>query len=251
MRRIFCNRKYSGYVWHFIFVGLFIGLSLLFAGFLKGSAWYTVSSALRLIFGTAILITASKLFGRSPKDILSMKNTGKALIAGAGFLLFFLYYMVTVASGIGKIAGLTTGLFVTKVILQQLTTGFYEELNYRFLLLEGIKHTKNNAGIRIGLVFLSSILFGLLHCATGWDTYRFLQTGAIGFAFAVIFVNSGNIVIPMLLHFLYDIIANMTDFIEWEHNAFFDNVSSVFEIALVVMFVISLVTLIIGCKKKS
>ena len=30
MRRIFCNRKYSGYVWHFIFAGLFIGSSIIY-----------------------------------------------------------------------------------------------------------------------------------------------------------------------------------------------------------------------------
>ena len=101
----------------------------------------------------------------------------------------------------------TFGTFLSRIILQQISTGFYEELNYRFLLLEGIKYSKNNIGTKLLFVMISSVLFGLLHCLTGWNTYTFLQTGAIGFAFAVIFVKSGNILIPMILHFIYDVIA--------------------------------------------
>ena len=143
----------------------------------------------------------------------------------------------------GKITGLTAGILFSRIILQQAATGFYEELNYRFLTLEGLKHTRNTPGMKLLFVMASTILFGLLHCVTGWDTYTFLQTGAIGFAFAVIFVRSGNIVVPMILHFVYDIIANLTGYIEWHHNPLFDNMSAVFEIMLVLMTVISAVIL--------
>lgn len=122
-------------------------------------------------------------------------------------------------------------------------------MNYRFLLLEGLKHTRNTVGMKIMFVMTSTVLFGLLHCVTGWDTYRFLQTAAIGFAFAVIFVRSGNIVIPMILHFVYDIIANTVPYVEWNHNPVFDNISSVFEVMLVFMFVISAVLLFLPEKK--
>ena len=251
MRKVFMNKKYSGFIWHILFAGLFIGLSLWFLEYTSGVTWYLISSSLRIVFGVTILIVSSGLFERKPADILSFGKTKEAIFAGAGFLLFFLYYIILVASGLGKITGLTTGVLLTKIFLQQATTGFYEELNYRFLLLEGLKYTKNNVGTKLLYVMISSILFGLLHCVTGWNTYTFLQTGAIGFAFAVIFVRSGNIVVPMILHFIYDIIARTAVYIEWDHNPVFDNMNSIFEIMLAIMFVISAVILILTEKKRS
>ena len=79
---------------------------------------------------------------------------------------------------------------------------------------------------------------------TGWDTYRFLTTAAIGFAFAVIFVKSGNIVLPMILHFVYDLLVHITSFVQWNHNPFFDGICAWAEAAYAVMFIVSLIILI-------
>lgn len=73
---------------------------------------------------------------------------------------------------------------------------------------------------------------------------------AIGSAFAVIFVKSGNILIPMILHFLYDVIANMAGYVEWNHTPAFDNLYSIFNIMLGVMFIISSIILIVPERKK-
>ncbi len=249
MRKIFMDRRFSGYIWHFLFAGLFIGLSLYISEYTKGVTWYLISSLLRIIFGITILIVSAGLFERKIPDILSFSKTKEAIFAGIGFLIFFLYDGFVVISGIGKITGLTTGILLSRIILQQATTGFYEELNYRFLLLEGLKYTEDKVGTKSMCVMISAILFGLLHCVTGWNTYTFFQTGAIGFAFAVIFVKSGNILIPMILHFVYDVIANTAGFVEWNHTSVFDNLSSIFPIMLAIMFVISAVILIVPEKK--
>ena len=250
VRKIFSNKKFSGYIWHILFAGVFITLSLIFIEYTQGVTWYLISSTLRIIFGIAILIVSSKLFERKPADILSFRNTKEAIFAGAGFCLFFLYYLIIFASGFSRITGLTAGVLLTKIILQQATTGFYEELNYRFLLLEGLKYTKNKTGTKLIYVLISSVLFGLLHCVTEWNTFTFFQTGAIGFAFAVIFVKSGNIVVPMISHFIYDIFARTAPYVEWNHNPVFDNMNSIFGIMLAVMVVISAVILILPEKIK-
>ena len=80
---------------------------------------------------------------------------------------------------------LPIGIFLSKVLLQQAATGLYEELNYRYLLLNGMEYSNNGLGLKMFFTLGSAVLFGLLHCVTGWNTYTFLQTGAIGFAFAV------------------------------------------------------------------
>ncbi len=250
MRRIFADKRYSGYVWHFVFAGVFIGLSLLINDYIHGVTWYLISTVLRIVFGVAILAVAKRFFGIKASEIISLGNMKGAILAGTGFLAFFLYYVITVAAGFGKTEGLTLGIFLTRILLQQAATGFYEELNYRFLLLEGVKYSKNNTAAKILSVLISTVLFGLLHCVTGWNTYTFLQTGAIGFAFAVIFVKSGNILLPMILHFLYDVISNTAKYVEWNNNPVFDNLNSVFEIMLAAMFVISAVILFLPGKKK-
>ena len=48
--KILTNKKYSGFIWHLLFAGLFIGLSLLFLEFTEGVKWYLISAALRIIF---------------------------------------------------------------------------------------------------------------------------------------------------------------------------------------------------------
>lgn len=244
MKKILCNKRYSGFVWHLIFALPFVGLSLLFLQFTQGVTWFLISSVLRIVFGAGILIVAGRLFELAPADIISNKNLRSALIAGAGFLLFFLYFIVQVVSGFGRLTGLTIGIFLTKVLLQQLTTGFYEELNYRFLLLEGLKYTANTTRYKLIYVFASTVLFGLVHCIPSWDTYTFLTTGAIGFAFAVIYVKSGNIVLPMVLHFVYDFLIKMAAFVQWRPNPVYYGICDCSDIAYVVMFMISLVFLI-------
>ena len=244
MKKILFNKRYSGFVWHLIFTLPFVGLSLLVLHFTQGVTWFLISSVLRIVFGTGILIAASRLFELTPTDIISNKNLKSALLAGSGFLLFFLYFIVQVVSGFGRLTDLTIGIFLTKVFLQQLTTGFYEELNYRFLLLEGLKYTANTTRHKLICVFASTVLFGLVHCIPSWDTYRFLTTGAIGFAFAVIYVKSGNIVLPMVLHFVYDFLIKMATFVQWRPNPVYNGSCDCADIAYAAMFLFSLVILI-------
>ena len=51
MRKILWDKRYSGFVWHLVFVLPFIGLSLLFMQLTKGVTWFLISSALRTVFG--------------------------------------------------------------------------------------------------------------------------------------------------------------------------------------------------------
>ena len=224
---------------------VFVGISLLFLQILDGTAWYLFSSALRLLFGILILFLGKKLYGTTARELFSFKNSLPALIAGTGFLLYFAYFLVDLGFGIERLSGLTLGLFVSKVLLQQLTTGFYEELNYRFLIGKGYFHGKQTALRRLFYGLLSFLLFGLVHIVGGWDSYRFFLTGTIGFSFAVMYLRSGNLLIPMLLHAVYDMFANLDSFIQWSQSEIFRAVNAAFDVMLILLFAVSLVLLLI------
>lgn len=244
MKKLLCNKKYSGIFWSIIIAFLFIGISSGVNRVLHGNHWYLFSSLIRVVFGLIILFVGKKLYGRSIKDMIGFEQYEAALIAGLGFIIYLVYYVIDVCSGIKAITGLSMGILISHLVLQQLTTGFYEELNYRFLILEGFFYGKNSIRNKIIYAFLSFLVFGAVHTIDGWDTDVFLLTGTIGFAFAVMYIKSRNIIIPMIFHFIYDVFANLTIYIEWNDSALFVMINSVFEIMLVVMFLVSFIMLI-------
>lgn len=249
MKKILCNKKYSGILWAIVVASIFVAISLLGKQFLSGTFWFVFSSVLRFIFGFLILFIITKLYDTPIKEVLSISGSKKALVAGSGFLVFFLYYLIVWCSGIKSIARLTIGLLLSRVILQQIATGFYEELNYRFLVLEGYYYGAQNIKNKLLYSFVSFLLFGAVHVVDGWSTYRFLQTGVIGFAFAVMYLKSRNIVFPMILHFIYDVFANLTSYIEWNNSTVFVTMNSMFDIMLIIMFVISFIMLLVDTKR--
>lgn len=251
MKQILRSKKYSGILWAVIIAAVFTGIQLWVMRFLSGTPWYLFSSFSRFAFGFLILFVVLKLYGRTPGKVLSVKGSKAAFIAGSGFLLYFLYYLLTWFSGIESIVGLTAGLFISRIIMQQLATGFYEELNYRVLILEGYFYGAQTVWRKIIYAFISFFLFGAVHVVTDWSIYRFLQTGIIGFAFAVMYIKSGNVLIPMILHFLYDIFANLTDYAAWNNSALFINLNSIFDIVLLLLFVASLTLLLRKGKDKT
>ena len=245
MKTVLLDKRFCGIIWAVVLGAAFLMLSQIIGNFAHGVPWYLLSSMLRAAFGIIILILGTRLYGKLAKDILSFHNSRIAVLSGLGFLVFLLCYMAAVCIGCRGISGLTAGLFFARILLQQLTTALYEELNYRFLILEGYFHGSKSVWSRLSYALVSFLVFGLAHVTTGWSPSAFLLSGAIGFAFAVIYLKSGNIVVPMLLHFVYDIPANMTSYIEWKDSASLASMNSMLEIVLAVMFLISLVTLVI------
>ena len=74
MKKLFLSRQFGGILWHFVFAGLFIGISLILLEVMEGVTWYLVSTALRVLFGLAILRVSTKLFWKDWRDILSFRN---------------------------------------------------------------------------------------------------------------------------------------------------------------------------------
>lgn len=239
VKKLIGNKKTNGILLAIIFSATFIAISLVASNFFSGTSWFIFSSVLRLLFGIAILLLVWKIYGKSPKKLLTFTNTKFALFSGIGFMLYFVYYLIDYAVGFESVAGLSVGIVLSRILLQQITTGFYEELNYRVLILEGYNYGEKTVRRKVIYALISFVIFALIHVISGWSTFRFMQTGAIGFALAVIYLNTGNIIIPMILHFIYDIFANLAEYVTWKNSEIFTNINSVFSIALFIMFVIS------------
>lgn len=245
MKKAFVDIKYTGILWSILFNAIFVILSLIGLQFLEGISWFLYSSILRIVFGVIILFAIKRIYGKSVKEIINLHNWKSALIAGIGFLIYFIYYIILFLTGIKNIVGLSIGLLISQVFLQQFATGFYEELSYRFLILEGFFYQTNKSVIvKLLYAAISFVLFGVVHVVTGWSLYTFIFTGIIGFAFATVYLISRNILIPMLLHFVYDVLANLSSYIEWNNSSVFNALNFIFEVMLGVMLIISFILLI-------
>lgn len=252
MKKVLCNKKNVGIYWATLIMALFAISALWMLERLHNTPvlWFVCSSAQRLVFGIAILFLVSKIHGRTKKDILSFKNSKMALAGGIGYIVVTVYTMVLLALGAKAITDLTVGLFVSQILMQQITTGFFEELTCRLLLLEGYFYGPKSLKRKLLYAMLSFVFFGVAHVVTGWDLMRFLHTGICGFAFGVMYLKSRNIIIPMILHFVYDIFANMLQYIGYINSKPFFILYNLGDAMYIVMFGLSLIMLLMKDKEQ-
>lgn len=244
------HKKFGGIIATVILTVIFNIVSKIGLKFLEGAVWFVYSSILRIIFGCIAIFLLNKLYSRSIKSIFTNYSPKAVIVSGIGFLIYALYFIIAILIGYipVEITELTVSLFLSRILLQQITTGFCEEALNRGLLLEGFFCTNRGKISKLIYAFASFLLFGLIHVTSGWNTYTFLLTGTIGFSFATIYLNTHNLILPMLMHFIFDIFANLVDYLQFNESAAFSAFYSANEVMIGVMFVISLVKLLNGKK---
>ncbi|ASP47089.1 CPBP family intramembrane glutamic endopeptidase [Cognaticolwellia beringensis] len=88
-------------------------------------------------------------------------------------------------------------------LVLSVSAGICEELLFRAYLFTLID---SHIGV-IAAVLLSSALFGLWHIYLGWQ--EVIRTSAMGAVFCGVFIFTGNIIIPILLHIFVDIYSGL------------------------------------------
>lgn len=101
------------------------------------------------------------------------------------------------------------------VLLQQVTTGLFEESLFRGVLIGMLlKWTGSKQG-RLGAALLSGVVFGMAHLLNGDELQPLLQNalgaGILGFAFAAVYLYSGNLLSCMFIHAIYDIAVHLSN----------------------------------------
>ena len=221
--------------------------------YLDGTRWYLFSSAQRTIFGLIELFIFIKVFHKKGwKDVIHFKHFKSAILAGTGVVLYTALNAAFLCLGVVSLKNITFALLFSRLICQQLTTGFWEELTFRAFVLEGYFKKKNRNWLcRLVYAVISFMLFGLPHAIEyndfGKAMYRLMITGAFGFIYAAIYMYSHNIFAPMLLHFIYDIPANFYSFVDsWDTESnliiVLDNYG--FTVAFILMMIISFIFVI-------
>lgn len=86
-----------------------------------------------------------------------------------------------------------------------LSAGVTEEITYRGFLLLTLAVALPSSTPRLTLVVLAAVLFGLAHWYQGWT--GILSTGVFGAVMAGLYLSTGSLLVPMILHTLVDLRA--------------------------------------------
>lgn len=246
-------RRDIGILLCIIFYICFMAIALVAKPYLDGADWYLFSSFQRIVFGLAELAIFIKIFHREKwTDVINTVHFKDGIHAGSGLILYTIMVVVVLSVGIRSLTDTTFLILFSCLILQQAATGFWEELTFRAFLLEGYANKdKKNWLCRLIYAGISFFIFGFIH-AVERDSFKdaldiFLVTGIFGFVCAAIYLYSHNILVPMLLHFVYDIPANFQQFAAaWnEESRLFYVLNNYVLIAVyILMFIISIVFVI-------
>ena len=205
----------QGGFWLWLMVTLgFVAVDILGTQFLRdATAILLIDSLVRIVFGVLSVWLLVKYFDKgSWRNVIHGKNLGAALLASGGMILLILMETIvlftrTPASYWEELRSVPWLLLFAELICQQATTGFFEESADRALLMEGYyQHGERTGKRRLVYSLLSAVAFGAMHLLAGLTTAAF--AALFGFAMAAIYLHSHNILVPMLLHFLQDLVAH-------------------------------------------
>lgn len=189
----------------------------------RGAAAFVVDSILRIVFGTAALLLFVKRFQKGKwTNVIHFRNFKAGLSAASGIVLLMLFSILQIAAVVRSVE-ISAQMVFADIFLLQITTGFWEEMVFRAYLMEGyysgLSAEERTWKQRLYYSVLSALIFGALHIPGG---SLFLLVFCMGFGFicASAYLYSHNILVCMLLHFVYDVFANLKRYaVEWDETS--------------------------------
>ncbi len=164
-----------------------------------------------LIIGAVILLLFYKHWFRDEFTGFIRGNASRHL--SSAILIYILFWTISVVYGITieKETFIMPGMHY---ILIALSAGVTEELVFRGILLTTLMRKADNRQSVVRVLIFSSLVFGLIHGTNifmGADPVRtvlqVVSATVMGILLGYVYLLSGNILIPMVLHTIHDMIA--------------------------------------------
>jgi len=180
---------------------------------------YTLA-VLRVIFSIpAIIFMGVVLKENGFKFAFSLKNSKQALFACSALIL----WMLTPTLHLFNMSGVDEGFFtmILPIIAFQASSGIYEEVLFRGLFMTAIliKYS-DTIKRRLLSVIISAVVFGLVHVDAG--LFNVIGTALIGMGLGAVYLYSGNLIVLMIVHALWNILIQISNgLIVSVHNEFF------------------------------
>lgn len=178
---------------------------------------YLLDSVYRIIFGIIATIALFSLYRRNYRDLYFRKIpkvTGLLLIP---FYIYFLSYIdVLLRTESVNFAYVISFL---ACVLQQITTGFFEETLYRGVVMNAFRSRYSEKKWRLAAVITSGVIFGFAHSfnflfgidISGTPEIVF-NTMLWGMFMAAIYMVTDNLLLVMILHAIWDIWVKIPGF---------------------------------------
>lgn len=195
------------------FAFVFVELACYPELFGSGVRLLLVDSGFRIVFGAIGLVILALFRGGRLKDRFTNPIPKSVWLLLIPMYVYFLSYFL--GFGMVERASAKNALPFLAVILQQVTTGLYEETASRGIVMTAFEDRLNDKKMRVLYVVLSGLIFGLSHCLNflfgsgGFDLLDTLTTvfctGMWGIFIAAIYMVSGNLLLVMGIHAVWDI----------------------------------------------
>ena len=225
-------------------------LNRILEGQTGGINGFYLSKTLVTMLPIALMALPAFYLGLVGKGDFGTKHLAKGLLMGLPLLLLFfvLYDVGTLVAG-GSWRGQATPLTLALLVLFQLTVAFSEELLCRGILFNALrdKHGESGRGL-LAAVCLSSFIFGVMHFIGMMNGAPFMATLSqvlaaffIGIFFCALYVRTGSLLAPIIVHALFNCFHGLKDVLYIEAAAPADTVTA--SVSMMDYFVIPLITL--------
>ena len=174
--------------------------------FVIGSEWLVVFVIIVFVFLSPSL-DLKNIGVTIPENMEKFYGMIVGFLLGVGLIVFVLmklpFYKKRTAKQVESIDYLlpTTKLERKWSVFVAITAGICEEIIYRGFVIHYLSGLPVELE-KMHLLILSAVIFGFAHIYQGWR--GFVLTGLIGFVFARIYLETGSLLFPVILHIIID-----------------------------------------------